>query len=391
MKNILIVAAMLVFGSNLFSQNSIDSILVQIEKNNTALAAFRKNIDAEKIGNKIGLLPQNPELEFNYLWGNPSIIGNRTDFSLQQSFDFPTAYAYKNQISNLKNEQAELEYQKQRKSILFQTRLVCIELTYQNALKSEFKKRIANAGQIANAYKLKFDIGETNILEYNKSQVNLLNITKDIEANEIKRSVLLSELAGLNGGTIINFVDSIFLQHTTAPDFEQWYTQAELGNPVLQWIKQEIAVSQKQKQLNTALSLPKFNGGYMSEKVVGQQFQGVTIGVSIPLWENKNTVMYAKAKTIATQSMETDAKMQFYNEMKTLHSKVTSLQISVNDYRKKLLTFSNTELLQKALDKGEISLSEYIFELSLYYESIDKLLAMEQNLNMALAELNRFQ
>jgi uncharacterized protein YlxW (UPF0749 family) len=149
-------------------------------------------------------------------------------------------------------------------------------------------------------------------------------------------------------------------------------------------------VSQKQQQLSTAQSLPKFNAGYMSENVVGQKFQGISVGVSIPLWENKNNVKYAKAKTIAIQSMEADAKLQFYNQMKSLHSKVVSLQSSVTDYRKSLNAYSNAGLLQKALDKGEISLSEYIFELSLYYESTNKLLEMEQNQSKTYAELNRY-
>jgi len=129
----------------------------------------------------------------------------------------------------------------------------------------------------------------------------------------------------------------------------------------------------------------------MSEKVAGEQFQGITVGVSIPLWENKNTVKYAKAKAIAMQSVEADVKLQFYNEMKALHAKVAALQNSVADYKKGLLAFSNSALLQKALDKGEISLSEYLYELSVYYDSTDKLLEMERNLNKAIAELNKFQ
>jgi outer membrane protein TolC len=390
MKRAIIISAIMVLGFNLFAQNTIDTVLTEVEKNNTTLSAYRKSVDADKIGNKAGLLPKNPEAEFNYLWENPSAIGNRTDFSIKQSFDFPTAYSYKNQISNLKNEQAELEYQKQRKEILLQTRLVCTELTYKNALKVELSKRLNNATQIANAYKSKFNIGDVSILEYNKAQVILLNISKEAETNEIERNALLSELARLNGGAVIGFNDSIFVQANISPDFEQWYAQVEQGNPVLQWIKREIAVSQKQKQLSTSQSLPKFNAGYMSEKVVGQQFQGISIGVSIPLWENKNTVKYAKAKTIAIQSMEIDAKLQFYNQMKTLHSKAVSLQSSVTDYRQNLNAYNNADLLQKALDKGEISLSEYIFELSLYYESINKLLEMEQNLNKAFAELYRY-
>jgi hypothetical protein len=372
------------------AQNTIDNVLAEVEKNNTNLSAYRKSSDAEKIGNKTGLTPQNPEVEFNYLWGNPTASGNRIDFSVKQSFDFPTVYSYKNQISNLKNEQAELEYQKQRNEILHQTRLVCVELTYLNAIKVELNKRLNNATQIANAYKLRYKLGELGILDYNKAQVIQLNISKETETTEIERKTLLSELAKLNGGIEIGFKDSVFVQPAISIDFEKWYTLVEQGNPMLQWIKQEITISQKQKQLHTAMSLPKFNAGYMSEKVVGQQFQGVSVGVSIPIWENKNMIKYAKAKTIAIQGVEADAKLQFYNQMKSLHSKAVSLQNSVIDFRKQLNAYSNAGLLKKALEKGEISLSEYLFELSLYNESIDSLLEMEKNQQKAFAELNRY-
>jgi hypothetical protein len=127
----------------------------------------------------------------------------------------------------------------------------------------------------------------------------------------------------------------------------------------------------------------------MSENQVGQKFQGITAGIVIPLWENKNIVKYAKAKTIAVQGVESDARLQYYNEMKALHAKVIGLQNSVTDYRKSLLIFSNTELAQKALDMGEISLADYLFELMVYYESVNKLMEMERNLNKAVAELNR--
>lgn len=380
----------MVLGFNLFAQNTINNVLSEVEKNNTTLSAYRKSIDAEKIGNKTGLTPQNPEVEFNYLWGSPSAIGNRTDFSVKQSFDFPTAYSYKNQISNLKNEQAELEYKKQRNEVLYQTRVVCVKLTYYNSLIVELSKRLANAQKVADAYKAKYNTGDVGILEFNKAQVNLLNVTKEMENNEIERNALLSELTRLNGGIAINFTDSLFSLQTIPADFEQWFSQTEANNPLLQWVKQEIAISEKQVKLNTAMSLPKFYGGFMSENVVGQQFQGITLGITIPLWENKNTVKYAKAKTIAMQSVEADAKLQFYNSMKATHSKVISLQTNVTDYRSKLAMYSNSELLEKAFNKGEISLTEYMYELSLYYESMYKLLEMEMNYNISFVELNRY-
>jgi len=388
---IILLSIILLPGVNLFSQNSIDKVVDEVLKNNTTLSALRKNADSELIGNKTGIYLQNPEFAFNYLWGSPANIGNRTDISVLQSFDFPSAYVYRNQISDYQNEQVELEFRKQSKSIIMQTRLVCNDLIYHNALKSELSRRMANAEKIAISFKSKFETGDVGILEYNKAQVNLLNLSKDAESVEIERNALLSELQGLNGGIFIDFTDSVYQLQTIAGDFEQWYIRAEQNNPVLQWLKQEVTISEKNEKLNSALGLPKFQAGYMSEDVVGQQFQGVTVGLSIPLFENKNAVKYAKAKTIAVQSAEADTRLQFYNNLKALHTKAVSQQNSLNDYRTNLQSFDNSPLLQKALDLGELSLAEYIFELSIYYESFDKLLELERDLNMTIVELNKYQ
>lgn len=130
MKQIFILALSILSFQTL-AQTPVDSVLAMVERNNTTLPAYRKSADAMKIGNRTGLFPVNPEVEFNYLWGTPSATGDRTDFSVRQSFDFPSAYTFRNRISDLKNEQAELEYQKHRRDILLQARLLCVQLAKQ--------------------------------------------------------------------------------------------------------------------------------------------------------------------------------------------------------------------------------------------------------------------
>lgn len=170
MKNILITVLTMALVSTLFAQNSIENVLIEIEKNNTMLSALKEKAEASKLGNKTGIYLQNPEVEFNYLWSD-AITGNRKDFSIKQTFDFPTAYKFKNQISNIKNEQVGLEYQKQRKELLLEARLICLNIVYSNALHFELSNRLTNAERIANSYKAKLDAGESNILEYNKAQL----------------------------------------------------------------------------------------------------------------------------------------------------------------------------------------------------------------------------
>jgi len=390
MKHLIIYIIASVFISNLYAQNSVETILSEVEKNNTSLSALRKGLDAEKIGNKTGIYIQNPEFEFHYLWGKPSELGNRTDLSITQSIDFPTAYTYHKQISNIRNEQVELEYQKERQDVLLQTRLLCYDLIYTNALMAELSKRLAHAQSIADSYKAKFKIGEANILEYNKAQLNLLNISKELESLDIQKSAFEANLTTLNGDIEIDFSDGAFLTPSIPEDFEEWYLLAEQNNPLLNWLKQEIEINQKQVKLNRARSLPKLNAGYMSENVLGAKFQGLIVGVAIPLFENKNTVKYAKANSLAIESLVSNNKIQFYNRLKTLHGKAIRLQNNVEGYRTNLMQYDNSELIEKALNKGEITLIDYMLELSFYYESVNNLLELEKELNGTFAELKRY-
>lgn len=376
---------------SLYGQNTVENVLADIERNNTGLLALKKKVEADKIGNSTGIFLSNPEFGFNYLYGNPNAAGNRTDINIKQTFDFPTAYSFKGRIADSRNIQVELEYKKQLITLLYRARLLCIDLMHANALKKEYDRRLSFARSIASSFKIKLDKGEAGILEYNKAQLNLLNVRKEVEKNDINRNFFISELTALNGGISVNLDEAVYSELIIPDDFENWYLQAEQNNPVLSWLEQEIEITGMQEKLNIAMSLPKISAGYMSEKVVGQQFQGITAGISIPLWENKNTVKYAKAKAIAVQSIESDNKVVFYSQLKTQHTKVKALQKNADDYRISLESLDNSALLKKSLDMGEISLTEYFYEISLYYESISTLLEVEKELNKAVALLSQYE
>jgi len=391
MKHFIIsIAIILLSAGRLFPQN-IEGIIAEVGNNNPTLIALRKSAEAEHIGNKTGLSLSNPELEFNYLWGNPKSIGKRNDFSVMQSFDFPAAYAYRNQISEYRNVQVELEFERHRREILLQARQLCNNLVYHNAMRAELEKRVMNARRIADSWEAKYEAGEVGIIDYNKSRVNLLNIERDAESNEIEREALLAELVSLNGGNPVDLTDTLFPLQAIPSEFEEWYAWAEQNSSLLQWLMQEVSVSLKKEQLSVALGLPRFQAGYMSETVVGEQYRGISFGIAIPLLENRNAVKYARAKTLAVQSAETDARHQFYNNLKALHTKAISLQKNLNEYRENLLIYNSTELLMKALEHGEIPVTEYIYELTFYYESIDRLLGMEKDLNAVVIEMTSYK
>jgi len=388
MKNLIISILLLSTGFSVTAQSEYETILQQIEANNATLAALRLQTEAQKLSNRTGLAPANPEVEFHYLWGSPYAIGNRTDISVRQSFDFPTAYAHRSKIANLQNSNAELSYKAERLNILLSAKQASIELVYYNALLKEYAVRLQNAGRIAEAYKIKLDKGETNILEHNKAQLNLTTVQAEVTQIETERTALLLELKRLNGGKEIVFSNDVFSANTLPTNFEEWYATAQNKSPVLQYVRTQIEIEQRQVKLNRAMGLPKFSAGYMSEKIVGEHFQGVTVGMSIPLWENRNRIKQAKAQTQATEAILEDSKVQFYNRLQTLYIKANALQQNAQKIRQSFTANNNEPLLKKALDAGEISLLTYLLEIEFYYNAISKALEAERDFELAVAELS---
>lgn len=390
MNNIIFKILLLILPFGLSAQN-IQSVLSEIESNNTTLRAYQNLNEAQKLENKTGIYLENPEAEYHYLWGDPSLMGIRQDFAISQSFDFPTAYGIKRKIAKAKNIDSDLEFELQRKSILFKAKTICNELIYLNALNKVLMERSKHAEGISNAYITRFEQGEINILEKNKAQFNLLNTQKELEANESERAILLAELVALNGGKLVTFEQSTFAPVNLPIDFTTWYSNYESKNIVLQQAVNEVGISEKQIKLSKAMSWPKFSGGYMSETVEGEGFKGVAVGMSIPLWENKNTVKLATAKQQVALELANDKKIQSYNQLKGQYEKAISLQKTLASYREALQTVNSSDLLKKALDAGELSLIEYMLELTLYYETTDKFLSIENELNQLATGLFFFE
>lgn len=271
--------------------------------------------------------------------------------------------------------------------LLLSAKTFCIELVYYNALGKLYERQLDNAKQIAEAYERMKQTGDANQLEYNKAVLNYTNMDNEVKRINLECKRLLSELSRLNGGNPIVFDRAVYETAVLPADFENWYAQAEAENPALSYLKSQVEIDNRQVKLSRASSLPKFSVGYMGEFVAGQKFQGATIGMSIPLWENKNKVKQAKATVKASERIVEDARMQYYNRLKNLYVQVSGLQNNVRQYNSVFEQNDNGDLLFKAYRNGEISLLNYLLEMEYYFVAYNKRLQAERDLELALAEL----
>ena len=228
------------------------------------------------------------------------------------------------------------------------------------------------------AEKERLDNGDVNILGYNNIKLNNINTKGELARIITERDGALLQLKRLNGGNDVALIDKVFAPQPLASNFDEWFDEASQYSPLLAFLQQEIEVSKKEVSLNKSLGWPALKAGYMSNNGVGQSSRGLTVGVSVPLWENRNKVKQAKTALVAAEYKKLDAKQQLYGQLNVQYNRVNGLKTVVDNYREALRTSNNARLLEKAYMAGQISMMQYVQELTLYYNFIEQTLDAER-------------
>ena len=354
------------------AQNEVERVLQSVEQHNTTLVALRHETEAAKVGNHTNLNLPNPEVEFGYLWGSPSSIGHRKDVSAVQSFDFATVTGAKRRLARQQDALADWQYKESRMQLLLEAHHLCLDAIYYNAMCKELMQRKQYAEEITSAQQKRLEQGDINRIEYNQVKLDLAAVCAELMRCNTERAAVMAELQRLNGGEPLLIEATDYPAVAIANDFEAWYAEAEQKSPALAYVKQQIDVANRELAVRRADGLPTVSLGFMGEYVSGENYQGVKVGMSIPLWANKNRVRQAKAEVEAAKARQTDARQQFYSRLHNLFVQQRGLRQVVQSYQEALHATDNTSLLKKALDAGSISTMDYLLGARMYYDAVNQ-------------------
>lgn len=391
MRTIIASFLLLLAASAAEAQNTISDVLQSVAQNNRSLQANAQLTKALREGAYVGNYLQNPSVQYDYLFGSPSSLGKSGELTVSQAFDFPTVYSNKNKLSKLKEQEYNAQATEFRQTILLQAKQVCIDLIFLKQQQQMLKERQENARQLAELYETRFKNGDANILEKNKIELEFLNIKTEASLNKVAYDNKMEELRNLNGGAAIDFNLTQYPDSFALPSKEEVLLEATGANTSLIALKHAGDVARKQVSVNKALALPKFELGFRRDFGKGEQFNGFTVGVSIPLFENKNTVKSAKSQAIYTdmqlQAVQSDVQSQLLQNLQ----QVETLKQSMDEYAKALSLQNNETLLNKAFRAGNISLIEYFIELSTLYQSRQNYLQLQNQYQKAMADIYKYK
>ncbi|GAB7087195.1 TolC family protein [Marinifilum fragile] len=390
MNKIVFVIMISILSLSAKAQNTVQDVLSAIEKNNPVLKANEQFFEAQNLGFKAQTNLDNPELEWEKSFSSDE--GKPYEILVSQSFDFPTSYLYKNQLKKAQIANTENYKAKSRQEILLEAKLLCINLIYYNKQKAELNNRLSNAEKLNDLFQKRLEEGDATILEANKIKMLRLNTANQLKMIESKVSNLTDDLIKLNGGKQIDLNLHEYPLMSIDQGMKELLTQSLNADPQLKLLSTKEEISAKETSLVKTNSLPKFSIGYryLNSDIL-KQANGIKLGLSIPLWENKNKVKRARLLEQFSREEYLIGKMELENKFLKLFRNFLNLEKSMKEYEGVFTEKHYDTLLQKALTLGEISSIEYFTENIYYYESVDTYLEIEHEYYKTMSELLKFR
>ena len=370
----------------LWSQPQVDQenepYMKLVLENNPTLRAARESYQLSLLEAGTGNTPQNPEVEFGYLFGNPGEIGNRVDFSVNQQIDFPTTYIHRSRARNIRNSKAELEYLLARQEVLLLARQLMIERIYLNNQQMLLEERLSQAQSINEGFRQKVAAGEEGQLALNQSSLHLVSLESEFE--QVRLKIMNSRLAirELTGGSEHEFPGAVLPPGATIIRDSIVYAYSQ--SPDLLLYQQELELKREEQSIMLGQNLPRISAGYYSETLLDQKFKGFQIGLSVPLWENSNTIKSAKSEVVFAQADARRFTLQLEKEVEQMLNQLENLDLRIQNLESALAMGNTLELLALSLDNGEISLTEYFYTSDFHFRN--QLLLLEYRKERLLLE-----
>lgn len=392
MKRYLIIATLITSTLSATAQTSIEDVLSSVETNNKELQANRQLITAQKLASKLDNNLPDPSVSYVHQYGNREGMGIQGELVASQSFDFPSVYVQRHKLAKAKGESYDRQGAEVRQQILLQAKEVCLDLVFLNQQKSLLDQRRQNAEQLAALYEMRLKNGDASILETNKINLELLNAKNEARMNEAARVAKLHELATLNGGVAIHFTDTVYQPVETPRSFVDLQQEAVPANRQLLALQGEKSAALRQLGVSKSLWLPGFELGYrLNTATGGERFNGFLVGITIPLFSNRNNVKQAKAQSLYTDLQIESTTTTVENELLRLYNQSVALKTSIDEYQSVLKSQNNLALLNKAIQSGQISMIEYFVDVTTLYQSMQNYMQLQNEYQKVMAQLYKHQ
>jgi len=247
-------------------------------------------------------------------YGQLNSYYNDNRLGIAQSFNFPTVYSRQKQLYTEEWKTASLNVVVKEAELRKEVTQLFYALVYLSAKEQLLQQSDSLFTAFAQKARLRFDKGESNVLEKATAETQLGSITSQLTQLQQEKAVLQSKFQLVLNSTVEANPVADRLQ---LPSMEEMDSTLVAQHPYLQVLEQQKKVSTATMRTERAKLLPSLTLGYNSTTMTGTgadnvyydrstRFQSVQFGLGIPLFGGSQ-----RAKINAAKLTETIAENEY--------------------------------------------------------------------------------
>jgi cobalt-zinc-cadmium resistance protein CzcA len=374
----IILVLLTAFSTDLKAQNptvtTLPEVLELAYKNNPDLQADTYEVQRAEILQKSAAILPKTNLNVNLGQNN----SRRFDENLSVSQEFPNPLLLKARrelaVQNVAIARQHLKISQQE--LTFNVRQSWYQLQYLLFLEKVLLQEDSLLQQFVKGASLKFETGESNLLEKTTAETRQQQLLQQV--GQVKMSIENEKLKlmALTGSQV-----EIFLPETEFSPivFGEILDSNQLNNnPLLLFTRQQMALSEAEQRIIKAEALPDFSAGYFIQSLAGMQevngqirnynaipqFQGIQLGVSLPIfgakgYRAKNEA--AAVEVLAQQKQSAYLQTQLQSQLKQYAVQLVFWKNNIAYYQQTALPNAQSIIsnAKRGYESGDIGYVEY--------------------------------
>jgi cobalt-zinc-cadmium resistance protein CzcA len=332
---VLVVALLSLFSFNSYAQQPIQltAAIDSAYANNLSLKSDKLNVDAySKLKQAAWDIPQT---SVTGEYGQFNSAFTDTKFGVSQNFKFPTVYLKQKSVLTNEWKNSELTFAIRKAELKKEVSILYYSLVYTTQVKSVLLGMDSVYSVFLKNAALKFEKGESNILEKNTAESQRGQIQLQLQQVEQEYANLLLEFNVLVNGKTSVVPDATQLKMNAPLIADE---SAVKQHPFLLQLEKQQQISKSKLKLEKSMLLPDLFAGYSNASITGMgadninygsssRFQSFQAGIGIPLFFGSQK---AKISTLKINQQIAENNVNAGNALFQLNYKKAMQEYSTN-------------------------------------------------------------
>ncbi|MDE7426649.1 MAG: TolC family protein [Muribaculaceae bacterium] len=373
-KFLLLISALIIAASNSNAATPdevISGLMQAAELNSTTLRANRASLSALEASERTSTNYEDPEIEFEHLWGSKSVGGNKLTAGISQEFRLPGVYSARKAAAEKRVGKARWEYLLNAADVRNQIRNLCCDVITANAELSILSQQDSAFMVMEQILTKQLEARDVTILDVSKIKLERAQLKISICQASNNKEQAMEALAFMTSKSPLLYELTSVKELPTCDFYTiDAYTAAveeSLANGLGEAL---ISVAAAEKAQSRRDNIPGLKLGYVFNREMGETFNGLSASMSIPLFSNRGKSRIADENlsqaTIEAQAITT----QLLSDIKQTYSQAENFKTVISQYQRAIEESNYQQTLLKAYNGRQISLVSYLQEINYYLESL---------------------